>query len=68
MKLYVTYNIRVNGEIQWGSVVLHNIEFQFPPTEKNLSLITERIVEWHANLPSGYWHVNIFYILPLGEN
>ena len=66
MKVYVTYMYVINGQNRWGSCVLHNLAINLPFTEKDLHLLVERIIT-HENLPSGYWSINLVYILPLAE-
>lgn len=66
MKLYVTYNYMRNGDAKWGSMILHNLDVQFPLTERNITLICEKIAEFDRYDVS-FWEVNLVYMMPLSE-
>lgn len=65
MDVYVTFNYYAETDVRWGSLVLHNMGIQIPPSVDDMLRIATQIGV-SENIV-GNPRINIFYILPIAE-
>lgn len=67
MKVYVTYNYSIKGEVLWGSCIFYNLIIDFPLKETDMRMLAEKVAD-HEEISHGYLPlINFIYIMPLAE-